>query len=1853
MKKNLFFGFAILLILAISLGNQGSVGSEDELKAKANELFEAENYKEAKLMYAQLLSLYPKDPTYNYRFGACVLQTEADKTKPMKYLSFAASKANVDPLAYFYLGRAYHLNYDFVKAVKLYSKFKNKASSDQREKYSVDRQIEMCKNGRNLLTKLNEVQVLERQSIAEKDFYRIYDENAIGGKILAVPEQFKSKYDKKINDKSVVFLPSNAKQVYYSSYGKKGENGKDLYKAIKLGNGEWSEGVSLGNSINTPYDEDYAYIKPDGRTLYFASKGHTSMGGYDIFRSVLDNTTGQWSEPENLDFAFNSADDDFMFVTDQEEVSAYFASNRVNEFGEVTVYNVLIERAPAELSVISGTFIAESNTGERKATITVIDKATQETVGVYETDEKGNYSIEIAKNGGEYQFNVETNEVDPIHTGVVIIPEQDEFEVLGQELRLVGLGNEQQLVIKNIFDGTASANLAASSGPRISSSLIKLKADLEVNYNSDNLAALQSNAKANENDDGQTKVDGSASNGESVASAVDKENTSIANDSKNQSANTNLSATSIKEELTAFKAEAIKTIDSKQKAIGFQYANAIELEQEATALFNEAAVMEEKGSQAEAVESKRKAAAEKALKASFAAQLAQGLEASINNDLSNIESVETAELEIDKALGENDLQAASKVLTELKSKDSESLEDIVATSFNDIAKRNSLEQKKINDFSSKAASFSEEKSDLENQLSILQKKEQNAKGNEKEELVKSIENIELDLKDLEYQSGILNKNLIASKLAIQSLAAEKAQLQASSGSISSTNGDLVQVSEEEKNELFNQLKKYRDEDKLAFDPENKIYASLDANSIKQGTGTNEIATNSPVEGNSSNQQEQTNESNIEQQSVKGNQQEQANGNNNEELAAIGNKSFKNQTLTSINSNYLEEISAAEAVADDELKLSTKIEVYDNWLSDLEGKKKEVNDVYEAEIDEKDRSVLKIELDQLSESINEQQKSKKAAELELTKRQSGQFVADSTPITKASDITARSIVKDDFTNLKFDQKVQPSSTQSGLQLIEAKKALYEAGELAKQEKMAQESAYTLPTPAERTKAFADANRLKKESEAKQIEAANKFAEFNLKEYKLNKAKIYEASDIDEKYVTESRDIAELLADEADNFYSDATALRAEVNNLDRLSQKEVNLQKAYDYELLAIKKQQETLKKLGMVVSDALIATETEESTKNAEPFIQVIEDEEILAIVEAPKAKAAAEQRTAQVITLEENIAKQGSVADEMEEGAERDSVMALIEDLGQEREQLVREAALYYERERQIKKGLVGVQASNQPATAQVLAPGNSTFEVLLDTVDIDGDREELIMSSEAFKAFAKNRQELVIQSKAAEVAYQEALALASENSRLQKQAVLELNKSKVVNDEEEKQRLIKSAQVIQNTIKQNEEKIETINLQIKVKNFLFQSLLDKDNAYLSKLRERERKEYVFLSADYVPEIESESAIANLPQSLPTVEGNTGSLESDETAEQTNDLKPIKATDAAEATDFIDGNVANELVDVTEDKTATQTAETGAEGETTERVETKPVQVETADNAPPKVKQVNTVPKNNTLALVSNEESTVEIDNIDIVPRQVKQAIFVTLNRNESAYSENKPIPTKTTLPEGIVYKVQIGAFRKEIPSNTFKGFAPLMAEPTGTGITRYTAGLFANLNNATAARDEIRKVGYPDAFVVAFLNGERISISKARAESGSTPTSPTVTNFPKVSSGSSNTAANRRGTVATAEQVTQVPGGSKEALPNEFTSDNIEEVINAKTVEGLYYTIQVGVFSAPVKKGVFNYEGLNVVALESGLYRYNAGMFNSALQAADLKNTITATIKDAFVTAYYNGKRISLTEASKLKNQ
>src|SRR5688500_4426140 len=137
----------------------------------------------------------------------------------------------------------------------------------------------------------------------------MYNLKNFGGRLLLKPKEFKTAIDKKKKEKSVFYLPGKYDEIYYSSYGVDGKNGKDIYKTKKISERKWSKPENIGAPFNTKYDEDYPYMHPSGKIFYFCSKGHSSMGGYDVFKSVLDTATGLWSEPENLDFAINTPDD--------------------------------------------------------------------------------------------------------------------------------------------------------------------------------------------------------------------------------------------------------------------------------------------------------------------------------------------------------------------------------------------------------------------------------------------------------------------------------------------------------------------------------------------------------------------------------------------------------------------------------------------------------------------------------------------------------------------------------------------------------------------------------------------------------------------------------------------------------------------------------------------------------------------------------------------------------------------------------------------------------------------------------------------------------------------------------------------------------------------------------------------------------------------------------------------------------------------------------------------------------------------------------------------------------------------------------------------------------------------------------------------------------------------------------------------------------------------------------------------------------------------------------------------------------------------------------------------------------
>lgn len=127
--------------------------------------------------------------------------------------------------------------------------------------------------------------------------------------------------------------------IYFSSDRPGGFGGRDIYRLVKLPNGNWSEPINLGPTVNTEYDEDAPFIAIDNKTMYFASNGTKSIGGFDIFVTVRDENN-TWSSPLNLGYPINGTGDDLYFTTTVNGKKAYITSFRKNGFGDKDIYEI-------------------------------------------------------------------------------------------------------------------------------------------------------------------------------------------------------------------------------------------------------------------------------------------------------------------------------------------------------------------------------------------------------------------------------------------------------------------------------------------------------------------------------------------------------------------------------------------------------------------------------------------------------------------------------------------------------------------------------------------------------------------------------------------------------------------------------------------------------------------------------------------------------------------------------------------------------------------------------------------------------------------------------------------------------------------------------------------------------------------------------------------------------------------------------------------------------------------------------------------------------------------------------------------------------------------------------------------------------------------------------------------------------------------------------------------------------------------------------------------------------------------------------------------------------------------------
>lgn len=423
----------------------------DDIKKEADGLFKKEQFIEATPLYLQLLNVEPRNHELNFKYGACLIYSAQDKSESIRFLNFSVKKTSIDPLAHYYLGKAYHLNFQFSKALSSYNKFKSDANQNSLKQYSINANIKACQNGKQLLSNITDMIVLDKVEVKKQDFYELYKMNDIGGSLL-ITDQFQTKIDKKLGHRPIIYFPQNSPFIFYSSYGESGDSGLDIYVKQKQPNGKWTNAIKVVGDVNTEEDEDYPYLSPDGKYLYYSSKGHNSMGGYDVFRSKVIVEGASFSKPENMDFAISSPNDDILYIVDSLDRTAYFSSARESQDGKLYVYKVRVEKIPMQLVVLKGVFSNVIDPGNKNVEIEVSNFSTGAVVGKFNSiPGNGSVLLTIPKSG-KYTFDMTVKGSAITHRAEISIPYTKEFRPLKIDITHQLTDRQEVVVLKTLFD---------------------------------------------------------------------------------------------------------------------------------------------------------------------------------------------------------------------------------------------------------------------------------------------------------------------------------------------------------------------------------------------------------------------------------------------------------------------------------------------------------------------------------------------------------------------------------------------------------------------------------------------------------------------------------------------------------------------------------------------------------------------------------------------------------------------------------------------------------------------------------------------------------------------------------------------------------------------------------------------------------------------------------------------------------------------------------------------------------------------------------------------------------------------------------------------------------------------------------------------------------------------------------------------------------------------------------------------------------------------------------------------------------------------------------------------------------
>jgi len=207
-------------------------------------------------------------------------------------------------------------------------------------------------------------------------------------------------------------ITADGKTLYFVSERERGGLGFGDIWVSKRSGGQWQKPENIGPIINTEFDEIGVYIHPDGKTLFFSSTGHNSIGKHDIFLSTKDDK-GQWSTPINLGFPINTTKDEIHFVLSTSKDKAYISSTRTEGLGLVDIYeidmseyfqsnkeipeNLAKQFSSEKVSIIRGSIVDGDSGKPLKAQVQITNIKSKEKI-IIESQENGNYFATLPAN---------------------------------------------------------------------------------------------------------------------------------------------------------------------------------------------------------------------------------------------------------------------------------------------------------------------------------------------------------------------------------------------------------------------------------------------------------------------------------------------------------------------------------------------------------------------------------------------------------------------------------------------------------------------------------------------------------------------------------------------------------------------------------------------------------------------------------------------------------------------------------------------------------------------------------------------------------------------------------------------------------------------------------------------------------------------------------------------------------------------------------------------------------------------------------------------------------------------------------------------------------------------------------------------------------------------------------------------------------------------------------------------------------------------------------------------------------------------------------------------------------------